>query len=422
MGNQIKNRKESSDSENFKKIETKDESKTENIEYSLWKDIRDYYKFGQVIGSGGFAEVRICKKKDDSSNKIFAVKSIYKPSIKQEKLNQLIQEIQLLTSLDHPNIIKFYESYQDEHYFHIIMEHCHGGELFERIINSKVGFKEYDVAQIIWSLMSAIYYCHSKGVIHRDIKPENILLEGLGEDYEGIKVIDFGLSKKFEENKKLSTILGTPYYMAPEVLKGCYNQKCDVWSIGIITYALFSGNLPFIDKDDNYITFQKIVNDEPSFEDVLWKKISPDAILFIKSCLNKDPEKRMSSKEALNNSWFLKQRNTNINESGLCPKALSNLRDFNHISSFKKIVIKSILSNFLSIEESKRMRKIFQAMDLDHTGYIHVSELSDAFSKSNIKISDDELKNIIKNCDDHKNGKLDYSEFLVGSLDPNYNS
>ena len=142
-------------------------------------------------------------------------------------------KVDIISSLDHPNIIKFYETYNDKFYFHIVMELCRGKDLLYRIYKNKMD--EKNICLIIMKILHSISYCHSKGIIHRDLKPENIIFETPDLDSD-IKIIDFGLSKKIQNNEKLHSILGTPYYVAPEVLNKEYNEKCDLWSIGIITY------------------------------------------------------------------------------------------------------------------------------------------------------------------------------------------
>lgn len=393
------------------------------IDISLWKNIKDYYIFGKnTIGEGTFGEVRIAKKKNDPSTNFFAVKSIYKPSIDTENIPYLITEIQHLVSLDHPNIIKFYESYQDEYFVHLVMEYCSGGELFNQILKQKK-IKESVIAQIIWNILSAISYCHSKGIVHRDIKPENILLDNddiTENDYSGVKLIDFGLAKKFESQERLKSILGTNFYIAPEVLEENYDAKSDVWSIGVITYFLCSRRLPFYDKDNNdYKLFEKIKNEQPSFEGKVWNGISDDAKNFIKRCLVKDPEKRCSASEALNNIWFMKTKQDKKNniKSHLCSKSLNNLLSFRKTNKLKKLIIKAIIHNFVSCEELRKLRKVFQSIDIDQIGYISIDELKDAFSKCNIEISNTDIESIV-NTFNEKDGKIDYTTFLVMSLDP----
>lgn len=162
----------------------------------------------------------------------------------------------ILTMIDHPNIIKLYEIYEDIKYFYLIMELCVGGELFDRIIarvDTHNMFTEREAAIIFKQLMGAISYCHTQSICHRDLKPENLLLLNKSET-SPIKVIDFGLSKIFNPGfKKMKTKVGTAYYVSPEVLEGDYDEKCDIWSCGVILYILLTGDPPFNGRSDQEI-------------------------------------------------------------------------------------------------------------------------------------------------------------------------
>jgi calcium-dependent protein kinase len=151
--------------------------------------------------------------------------------------------VRILTKLDHPNIVKYYETYEDIKYMYLVMEYCPGGELFKRITQKNESiFNESEAASIMKKLLRAINYCHSQGIVHRDIKAENIMY---GKDGE-VKLIDFGLSKAVaNKNSTLTTIAGTPFYMAPEVMDNDYNSQCDIWSLGVLMYVLLSGYMPF---------------------------------------------------------------------------------------------------------------------------------------------------------------------------------
>lgn len=431
MSFEYKNAKKITKNDVFKTVDNKKESKNNSnnniINCSLWRDIKMDYIFGKnTIGEGSFAEVRIAKKKNDPLNNFFAVKSIFKPSVDPETYPYLINEIKLLVSLSHPNIIKFIESYQDEYYLHLVMEYCSGGELFNKILKKKK-LSEEAISKIIWNLLSAIAYCHSKGIVHRDIKPENILLENNDkvskneDDYSGLKLIDFGLSKKFDNHEKLKSVLGTNYYIAPEVLEENYDAKSDIWSIGVITYFLISRKLPFYDSmNNNNIIFEKIKTKEPCFKNkTIWGDISNEAINFIKLCLIKNPDKRPSANQALTNAWFLnirKQKKAN-SKKDLCSKSLSNLKAFRHSDKLKKLILKAIMNNFISCAELTKLRKIFQTINVNQSGYIDVHELAQAFKKCSIELSKSDFKRISENCNE-KNGKIDYSAFLIMSLDP----
>lgn len=178
-------------------------------------NIRDIYTFSSVLGKGGFGTVKLATLKSGISDKKVAVKIIEKARLKS-RMYVLLRELEILRSLDHPNIIKFYEVYQDEMFFYICMEYCSGGELLDRI-TKKNNFKEHEAALITDKIFSAINHMHARGVVHRDIKPENVLFSNKSSDSE-VKIVDFGLSVKCSGVHNLSTLVGTPLYVSPNVL------------------------------------------------------------------------------------------------------------------------------------------------------------------------------------------------------------
>ena len=379
---------------------------------SLNKDIRQFYKFKEVLGGGHFGTVRIAYRRDAEPRKYFAVKSISKKNMSKKDLEDLMREVEILSNLEHPNIIKFYETYHDEFYFHIVMELCEGKEVFDRIIEEG-NINEHKVCVIIFKVLQAISYCHSAGITHRDLKPENILFETTETDAE-IKLIDFGLSRKYDIKEKMHTILGTPYYVAPEVLKGDYDEKCDVWSIGALTYIMLSGEPPFSGNSNNEI-FSKIMNEDISFNKDKWKNVSKDAKDFIKHCMVRNPELRLSASKAFEHHWFFKINEEVHSSNNLNSEILENLRNFSSPQKFKKLVLK-FLVNQLSQKELKSLRQAFYAIDLDHTGHINKDELGKAFKMAGINVSEEELSKIVDSAEEKEDGKLNYSEFLIATL------
>jgi len=216
------------------------------------EEISNFYNIGKVIGSGKYGEVRLCSRKS-FERKRFALKSISRKKINAD-VKQLESEFEILKSVDHPNIITFYEVYMDDEHIHFVTEFCGGGELFEHIIQ-RGRFTESYAAKIIKQVLSAIKHLHDKNICHRDLKPENVLFESKSREAQ-VKLIDFGLSKYFtpkgtgEIPSLMRTRIGTPYYMAPEVLDGAYDEACDMWSIGVITYCLLCGYPPFNAETD----------------------------------------------------------------------------------------------------------------------------------------------------------------------------
>jgi len=214
--------------------------------------LRDSYRIGKVLGQGAFGEVRMCIHRESAAQR--AVKVLRKSHMDDDEKRMLFNEINILKEIDHPNIVKMYEFFEDEKRYYLVTEICKGGELFDEVL--RLGhFTERDAAVLIRQVLSCVNYCHKNNIVHRDLKPENILLEP-SKELDQIKIIDFGTSLVYDPEKPLDEKLGTPYYIAPEVLNKNYNSKCDIWSVGVITYILLSGAPPFNGSDDKEIMKQ----------------------------------------------------------------------------------------------------------------------------------------------------------------------
>lgn len=227
------------------------------VDTSNYKNIKDTYKIEGTIGRGSFATVKRAKFR--ATGERFAVKVLSKRKMSQEDIAALSKEIEILKSIDHPNIVKLVDIYEDERHVCLVMELLLGGELFDQIIENDK-FSEYEAREATKAIIDAIDYCHGLGIIHRDIKPENLLLQSKEAGITSLKIADFGLARCLDQNQLASTTCGTPGYVAPEVLMQMpYGRECDYWSIGVVTYILLSGTPPFYDED-NFQLFEQIKN------------------------------------------------------------------------------------------------------------------------------------------------------------------
>ena len=381
---------------------------------SLQIDIRKIYKFKDVLGGGHFGTVRIgFRRNEPAPHRLYAIKSICKKHLSPKDLEELTKEVDIISSLDHPNIIKFYETYHDKFYFHIVMELCTGKDLFEKIRACNGKIQERKVGIVIMKVLHAISYCHARGITHRDLKPENILFESSESDSE-IKLIDFGLSRKYSSNEKMHTILGTPYYVAPEVLKGSYDEKCDIWSIGALTYIMLSGEPPFKGQCNNDI-FHKILHNDLKFDSKKWANISPAAIEFVKSCLDKNPEKRPNAVQAMGSEWFDILLSHVHSSLYINKELLSNVKTYTPCCRFKRYVLKYFI-NMMSHSEIKQYKQMFYLVDFDHDGTISRTEIEKAFTMSGMSVTNEEIKKILTASDDVNKQSLYYSEFIIVCL------
>lgn len=274
--------------------------KAVKLDSSSYTDILSHYEFLKVIGHGQFGVVREATHRSHS-NRAIAIKSVNKSKI-QRNIELIKRELEILQSVDHPNIIKLYEAYEDSKYLHLVTELCTGGDLIEYILESK-NFSESQAACVARKLLHAVNHLQTLGICHRDIKPMNILFSSKDPNAE-VKLLDFGLAKSFDPSEKLQSMVGTPYYLAPEVIKGTYSGECDVWALGVLFYMMLSGEHPFVGSQLEHI-YASILSGVYDFEGRAWRKVSTRAKHLISKMLIVNPENRISIEEALNHPWFV---------------------------------------------------------------------------------------------------------------------
>jgi calcium/calmodulin-dependent protein kinase I len=275
--------------------------KQAKIEGAETGNIRDKYIIGEELGRGGFSIVFKAVRKSDEEK--VAVKIVQKTLIRED-IKLLKREIEIMKTVNHPNVLKLIEIYEDDESVYIVMELVDGNELFDRIVDRGY-YSEKSTVHIVKQILEAIKYLHEQHIAHRDLKPENLLCSGEGSN-EVVKIADFGLSKIFAgaNGEPLQTSCGTPGYVAPEVLTSdSYDEAVDMWGVGIITYILLAGYPPFYADDDTQL-FEKIMDVEYDFDDECWDDVSDIAKNFIQQLLVKDPKKRLTAEMALKHKWL----------------------------------------------------------------------------------------------------------------------
>ena len=372
------------------------------------------------IGSGHFGVVRKAKLKSEPT-KVYAIKSIDKSKLKGN-MALLRNELDLLRFSDHPNIIQFYEIYQDARSFHFVMECCEGGDVTSYIENHGA-LSEEPTRLIIFQTLLAINHLHSCGIIHRDIKPDNFLFKSKSID-SPLKLIDFGLSKRLSpHSQKLRTILGTPFYVAPEVLdKKGYDYKCDVWSAGIMMYVLLASDFPFKGVNQTK-TFEKIRRSKLDLEShTNTNSLSEVGKHFIHKLLQKDPEKRYSAREALRDPWF-DDINLRLNEAGkskISKSLLTRFHDFRTESIFVKEVIRLLVMIHDDTKEVNDLREAFFYIDALNNGLIVGEEIKKAFQEMGMNIDEYEIEEIMSSLELRIKGVITYTEFITACIDSSF--
>ena len=370
-------------------------------------NIFDEYEIKEKLGEGAYGCVYKVQQK--VTKFLRAVKAIKKENVDYDEFSN---EMELLRALDHPNIIKLFDCYQDRRYYYMVEEYCSGGDLFDYIQKEKF-FTEKKAGTIFNQLLSAVNHLHKKKIVHRDLKPENIVLIEENNKDVFIKLIDFGTSITIK-GKNLTQELGTIYYIAPEVFMNNYNEKADVWSCGIILYTMLCGHPPFCGNKENVIK-SKILHSKLVFPSKEFQKVSIEAIEYIKSLLTYSPEKRPTAEEALNNKWLksiINQGNKKLSEY-----IIINLIKFRSTVGLQKACV-SFLANQISInEEIKKLKDEFDKIDVNKDGEISKEELVTCLE---VLYPSQEAKhradNIFKEIDFNNDGTINFSEFLTVNI------
>ncbi|KAL4466496.1 hypothetical protein ABPG72_016637 [Tetrahymena utriculariae] len=408
--------------QNAQKIQNSKENQFQSHSYFIKeneKQIKDNYIIKNKLGEGSIGVVRRVIEKKTGEEK--AMKVIPKNAQDKDQELQLTMEIDILKQLDHPSILKMYEFYQDKKNFYIITEIVKGGELFDKIVDINQ-FNEVDAAYIFNQIISVVQYIHEKKIMHRDLKPDNVLLEydssSQNSTKYSIKVIDWGSATFFDE-KKQTKIVGTPFYIAPEVLRKSYTEKSDIWTCGIILYIMLTGEPPFFGKENEIV--QNIIDCKFSMDQDVWKVIGNECKELIKQMICPE-EKRLSAAQVQKHPWVQKHaalfkdtlKDSKVEQNKL---QLNKLKKFTTKNRFHQAILTYISSQLTSKEDLLQFKSIFEKIDTNNDGQLTKDEIENGFKQfQEFFHGDYDIDKIFANVDLDGNGKINYTEFITACI------
>ncbi|KAK7262571.1 hypothetical protein RJT34_30145 [Clitoria ternatea] len=372
--------------------------------------IFDKYELGKELGRGEFGVTYRCV--EVKSGEAFACKKIAKNKLRTEiDIEDVRREVQIMRHLPkHPNIVSFREAYEDRDAVYLVMELCEGGELFDRIV-AKGHYTERAAANVTKTILEVCKLCHDHGVIHRDLKPENFLFTDASES-ASLKTIDFGLSTFYVPGERFSEIVGSPYYMAPEVLRRNYGPEIDVWSAGVILYILLCGVPPFWAETEEGIA-QAIIRGNVDCTRDPWPKVSEEAKFLVKRMLDPNPFTRITVQEVLEHHWI--QNREHGRNVSLGDQVRMRIKQFALMNRFKKKVLRVVAYN-LPVEQVEGLKKMFNTMDKDKNGNLSFEELKDGLSMFGHVLPDPDVQMLLDAADADGNGTLNCEEFITMSV------
>jgi calcium-dependent protein kinase len=374
-------------------------------------NFQSIYFISELIGDNLTSEIRTCVHKTTQTKR--SVKVIRKPTHSSKK-NEIMREIEILKKLDHPNIVRLHQLFEDERRFYIVTGSLTGRILFDEILK-RGSFSETDAASIMHQLLAAVNYIHENKIMHRDLKPESILLEAHN---LRITLYDFGNAAKIGSGAPLSESVGSTYYTSPEVLfdEEEYNEACDLWSCGVILYILISGSAPFEGKTERDIK-NRIRTGRFSMESAVWEHISPEAKSLLRGLLTIPASERLTALQVLNHPWFAKFKSRGLSQVQL-NSVLDNLKTFHSSVKLKEAVLTFITTMILTAQDTDEMREVFSSIDKNHDGKLSRQELLDEYASiKSLEEATQEVDRIFETVDTDKSGFIDYSEFLKATVD-----
>eukprot|EP00249_Psilotum_nudum_P014208 c24722_g1_i1 orf=611-2092(+) len=365
------------------------------------------YELEHEIGRGHFGHTMLAKvRKGELKDQPVAVKIISKAKMTTPiSIEDVRREVKILRALaGHTNLVRFYDACEDDANVYIAMELCEGGELLDRILSRGGKYSEEDAKPIVIQILNIVAFCHLQGVVHRDLKPENFLFTTKDENAQ-LKAIDFGLSDFIRPDERLNDIVGSAYYVAPEVLHRSYCMEADVWSIGVITYILLCGSRPFWARTESGI-FRAVLKTEPSFDEVPWPAISPEAKDFVKRLLNKDRHKRMTAAQALTHPWIRGDQQILLD---LLVYRL--VRSYFHSSVLRRAALKA-LSKTLTKDDLFYLRAQFILLEPNKSGRVSIENFKSVLAKNATEaMKESRVLEILTSMDVLQGKKMDFEEF-----------
>ncbi|KAE8691993.1 Calcium-dependent protein kinase 24 [Hibiscus syriacus] len=381
--------------------------RTRVLKDSSGSNIFAKYKIGEELGRGEFGVTSKCF--DLKTGEAFACKKISKARLRAEiDIEDVRREVEIMKRLPkHPNIVAFREAYEDKEYVYLVMELCHGGELFDRIV-AKGHYTERAAVRVVKTILDIIKVCHEHGVVHRDLKPENFLLAD-GSESAPIKAIDFGLSIFHKPGQQFNDVVGSPYYMAPEVLRRNYGKEVDIWSAGVILYILLCGVPPFWADCEEGIA-RAIIRGKIDFQRDPWPKVSSEAKDLVRRMLDQNPQNRITVQQAFEHPWI--QNLENARNVNLGEHVRTRIKQFSLMNKFKKEVLRVVADN-LPNEQVDSITETFNMMDTDENGNLTFEELRDGLHKIGHSLDDPDVQMLMDAADIDGNGMLSPEEFVV---------
>lgn len=373
--------------------------------------VNELYDLSINLGKGSFGTVERCAHL--KTKQVRAIKTIPKKKIYDKQ--RMAQEVEVMRLLEHPNILKMYEVFEDSRSLYIIMEMCSGGQLLDKLLLKQTGFEEEAVATLMKQVVGAVNYMHQQRIAHRDLKPENILLMNETSDVANalVKLIDFGFSTRFERGTFMHTTACTSHYVAPDVLSGSYTEACDVWSLGVVLFVLLSGSLPFFAGDEAAI-IAKVKGAEYSFNSPPWSNIGEEVKSLISTILVIDAAQRPTAEAVLQHSWIARLA-TRAEQGSSLRGLLMRMRSFSELGKFQRAALTAVAQQ-LQEDAIPELREAFEVLDNDGDGCLSMGEFEAGMRLAGLDAPGD-AGQMIEGIDTDGSGLVEYTEFLAATID-----
>lgn len=363
----------------------------------------------QVLGAGMSGEVFLATR--HATSKQCAVKTLKKRHLNETRRAALMNELELHLSLDHPNVARLEQFFEDEENVYLVLEHLEGGELFERL-SERQRFSENEACDALQQMLTAVAYLHSRRIVHRDLKFENFMFER--QDCNQLKVIDFGLARRMgPAEEALSSICGSRDYLAPEVLGKSYTMKADIWALGIMTYTLLCGNFPWSGSDAEMLS--SIRAGRPYYCPALFEPLSASAKDFVRALLTPNPSSRPSALAALDHEWVVCRKRE---PQALEPALMQTLRTYADVSPARRACLRKAAWT-LPVREQAKLREQFDALGGSAAGTVCLDDFRRAVAALGVSVA--EANCLFLSLDVDGSGELEYGELVAAVLqDPTY--